>query len=855
MSRFSVSAGNADSAGKAARNYPLVLGRDWYAKSSTDGGAGMSLFDHCVISGYVAARCCSRLGFEFFRNTYLPFLVSLHDVGKGSPGFLKHCSNTALQGLCPALAEMDTEASGWTRNHAEIGEAAFRAWAKQRGKSENWLAWAESIGSHHGTRSYPQNEGCEVYGGPGWARERKKFIDTLFGRFGSRLPDEPPLPAQIKLLAGLTCVSDWIASNDTFFPERGEVGREDLNRRVEQALDECGWSDFRLRSDLEFSDVFPFSPNAMQRAFIDCVDERGAYVLEAPTGLGKTEAALYAAYKLMSTGKNRGLYFGLPTRLTSYRIHKRVQSFMGRILDGHGFVNLAHGHAWMNLESRAIAFRAGKSWFHPSKRALLAPFGVGTIDQALMSVLRVKHHFVRTFGLAGKVVILDEVHSYDSYTGTLFDCLVDELLNIGCSVIILSATLTAERRKAFRVAGSSTEAYPVASTAHRSFVLPGTEDRSLALRYRGSEKDQLVAEAVKAAEAKACVLWIANTVAHAQEIFRKINGERREDSFETGLLHSRFPAFRRAELEDKWMEALGKNGPRPRGCILVATQVVEQSVDIDADMLVTELAPTDMLLQRMGRICRHERKERPEGCGKVWIYGPNILEWEKAEDFCEDVGSSRFVYAPYILWKTLEVWLSKSSVSLPGDVRALLKQTYDDSALCPEWATELKGELDEKRRKLAEAALGATTLYCGEDDENRAPTRYSERPTLPALILRQCDDLGNAADLTLCNGERIKVHSGERDYGKAVLLHQSIVALPARHGFRPMPPPWLRSLVYGPLWVLILKNGEEDNVVVDLRGAEVPWGYRRDVGVYKRPCRGSALSYSTEMEDENESYY
>ena len=171
-------------------------------------------------------------------------------------------------------------------------------------------------------------------------------------------------------------------------------------------------------------------------------------------GMGKTEAALYAAYRMLEQGKAGGIYFALPTQLTSNKIHDRVNAFLSRILlqDSPQAPLLLHGKAWLKTFSEQEMGEdaaPGKPWFQSGKRGLLAPFAVGTIDQALMAVIRVRHSAVRAFWLAGKVVIIDEIHSYDTYTGTIVDKLVTLLRDLHCTVIILSATLTQSRRAAF----------------------------------------------------------------------------------------------------------------------------------------------------------------------------------------------------------------------------------------------------------------------------------------------------------------------------------------------------------------------------------------------------------------------
>jgi len=808
---------------------PILQWEQCFAKSTEDCGVGISVACHCEIAGMLAEKLTALKQLGSLLPNSAPFFVSAHDTGKVSPGFLKHCSNTSLKNLLPELAAIDSEAKGWERNHAEIGEAAFCSWAKNtHHKNADWMDWAKVIGVHHGVRKEPKNEGCGPYGGADWAEERRKLLEYLYEQFKNTLPELPPTPEQQKVLAGLTCVSDWIASNEDFFTNT--ITGCPSDETVQDALNECGWSIPELKKGQRFDDVFPFSPNTMQEAFIKCVDQRGVYVLEAPMGQGKTEAALFAAYHLMETGQNSGLYFGLPTRLTSDRIHQRVEMFMDKILENPNFVKLVHGHAWMNMESNAKEFKAGASWFHPRKRALLAPFGVGTIDQALMSVLRVKHHFVRTFGLAGKVVVLDEVHSYDAYTGTLLNELVKELLEIGCSVIILSATLTAQRRAEFLLGSEISNAYPLISTSKCTVAPPPPPNRDINLRFfQNAEEAQLIEQAVLAAERGLCVLWIANTVANSQSIFAKINSERKEDSFQTGLLHSRFPAFRRAELEEVWMESLGKDGHRPKGCILVATQVVEQSVDIDADLLITELAPTDMLLQRMGRLCRHDRKDRPDGSRQAWIYGPILSDFDDAAQFKEALGPTHYVYAPYVLWKTIQVWRDQTEIKLPRDIRERLEATYAELDDLPKWVAELKTELEAKRSVLKGKALGLTKIYCGEDDEDSAATRYNTLPTCSALILKDCDDCGTIATLTLCDGTELTARAGERDFKTAVAIHQNMLTLPWYEKDYPTTPAWLKTTVFGD--VLVLKIRGEN--LVGLDGQETQWGYHPDKGVYK----------------------
>ena len=243
---------------------------------------------------------------------------------------------------------------------------------------------------------------------------------------------------------------------------------------------------------------------------------------------------------------------------------------------------LAHGASWLDDDQTLVLHpsangdasasdhvREGRSWFASSKHAMLARFGVGTVDQALQGVVAVKHFFVRRFGLAGKVVILDELHSYDVYTGTLITQLIRELLALRCSVIILSATLTkARRQELIAAAGSQAEtaaslSYPLVTVARErepvvEVPVESPVSRKLKLKTTALTEDEILMECIDRAESGQHVLYLRNTVAEAQETCRKAKGSVRDTLVEVATLHSRFPFFRRQELENVWLERLGK---------------------------------------------------------------------------------------------------------------------------------------------------------------------------------------------------------------------------------------------------------------------------------------------------------
>ena len=764
---------------------PYLRFRDCIAKTTREGNPGLSVEKHCLHVGAVAKALHKRLPPSTRR--LIPestvFLAALHDVGKISPGFQKLIQGGALQRISRDLHR--APACNFNTNHAEISQSAFTSWLKKRAANSSAEKWGRVLGRHHGKDdNKPKPDSASEYGGRTWQEERHALIDYLYNRF-DKLPDGPPISDEQEFIAsGFVCVADWIGSDEDFFPAEGLPDGTDLNARADHALDECGWIFPQSKRGLEFQDIFKIHlPNGLQAALIKRVrsDVPGLYVIEAPMGQGKTEAALFIAYHLMSSGTNSGIYFGLPTRLTSERIYHRVADFLANThVEMHSRPRLIHGQAWLKAGAEELSTQG--TWFLPKKRALLLPYGVGTIDQALLGVMRVRHHFLRTFGLAGKVVILDEVHSYDAYTGTLLEELVKSLIASGCSVIILSATLTRERRK--RLLGDHasdlSDSYPLISFQEQSgklhqFFPPAPEGKKIRLSKSKRNPAALAAIAVQRASRGQCVLWIANTVSEAQHYYHVLQDL--SGGLQTGLLHSRFPSFRREELENFWMDSLGKNGKRPNGCVLIATQVVEQSVDIDADFLITDLAPTDMLLQRIGRLWRHPRENRPCDEPEVLLVTGDLDRASDIDSLKRETGLSSLVYAPYVLWRTHQVWKVRNHVKIPDEIRSLLESTYsEEPGEVLAFVTEMKRDLEKRKLQLNEKALGglAQAMPTADDDE-LVVTRHSDVPTVKVVLVWHPAKLETTETIVLADGKPVNLNGTEKDIPVLRRIHLNMV--------------------------------------------------------------------------------
>jgi CRISPR-associated endonuclease/helicase Cas3 len=820
---------------------------DCWAKTTPDGQPGISVRDHCLNVGCVAEALIEQLP-KSLREMLPPgavTLAALHDIGKVSPGFQQKCAAwvDANRGWFKAGA-------GYEPRHQRVSQVFLESL-----RNGGLGRWAESVGAHHGRVQGTDPVG--VRGQPAWEEARQALLRALEEEFESLPRQDARGEMEEWLLAGLITLADWLGSDETDFSAgcRGPLEKAAQRVQADTVVHRLELGGLRLEDGKAFEHVFAerlngHPPRPLQRRIADTpAAEPGIYVIEDVMGSGKTEAALWLAYRLINTSRARGLYFGLPTRVTSDRIHRRVCEFLANVSPSGVEPPLVHGQAWLREmpdvrpgwkeapgdESPREQAEAARRWFASSRRGLLAPCAVGTVDQPLLSVVAAKWFFLRQFALAGKVVVLDEVHSYDLYTGSLIQHLVKRLRELQATPVILSATLTARQRAGLlgeiaaadptevpypaisvKRSESAAEVWPVQSHAAAKSVqivpmaVPDFEDISI-----------VVLRAAELATQGQNVVWIRNTVCHAQEAYRKVVAERPGDAFEVGLLHSRFPAFQRASYpkssmeelrklrlhEERWLWMLGKPEPpradaRPRGSVLVATQVVEQSVDIDADVLITDLAPTDMLLQRLGRLHRHERGDR--GQPVAYLVLPQSLasgsRTMAAVEIKRALGAVGHVYSPYVLVRTWEQW-QQPQVELRGQViRRLLEDTYSEERKDPAGWRELHDELIAERERLGKLALAAVNgrgQPLGADEEGLG-TRFSTQRQMLLLMVRcvsdRVDRAGNPDEIHLLYGNTNLKAAQFRQFNlhAARQLHLNTATIPAwwypRSLRRPLPP-------------------------------------------------------------------
>ncbi len=794
--------------GSVLEEYGAVT--DFWAKTTSDGEPGISVYEHMVNVGCVA-QCIAITSSNILERLYLrssivSALAAIHDLGKISPGFQRKC-NAWLE-----INGLEKIARNWRwdslmeSDHGKVSHSAIQTFLTDIGFDRKTAKFVSAVlGAHHGRLTTPNDRGyrpqklmSDTASRIDWDNERKLTAQKIWSQFATEettveINDMSPA---LWWLAGLTSISDWIGSDERFFsPERrGEC--EDVASLAREALNVIGFLPPVLVGDLSFESLFGFPPNDMQTKALLVIKGPGVYVIEAPMGMGKTEAALGVAYLLMVCGKANGIYFALPTQATSNRIHLRMNDFLRRIAPESPESRLIHGNSWLTKADFGICpaatvisentqddARTGRDWFASAKRALIAPFGVGTIDQALLGVVAAKHFFVRHFALAGKVVILDEIHSYDLYTGTLIDKLITTLEGLGCTVIVLSATLTRKRRGQMVSCPDDTmeEAglpYPLITGRNEGQPIEpvaATPPESHKIKVEFLSEENAAEEAVKLAHTGGAVLWICNTVGAAQKQYSRFKGL----EFPVGLLHSRFPYWQRNKLEIEWMERFGKGGTTRCGSILISTQVVEQSVDLDADLLITELAPTDMLLQRLGRLWRHERKQRPVDTARICI----IKEVKTLTEFqCltihkikKELGGKAFVYDPYILLRSLEVWQERKDVTIPAEIRSLIEATYEDRDCEPENWQKLYEETYGKMLSYRQKALMSSNIWqIALNDEEGVQTRLNEMPTIALVLCRSfMNDVAVFLDQSSCH-----IASDQYRLATAQAIHKNLVKVP-----------------------------------------------------------------------------
>lgn len=716
--------------------------RTLWAKSGTKCGHGLlvHLLDVAAVAETIVLRespqtrawAAAAFGLPIDSAArWLGALAGLHDFGKAIPGFQAKWPDGQRADEVAGLPFRPAVSLKATR-HDLASVVLLRSELSRRFRGASWIrAVSQALGAHHGYFPRPQElqTANPAFVSVEWSQAWSQLLEVYFLTIA---PIESPeleevTPPAAAWLAGLTSVADWIASNPEWFPlgERADVITEHyLNAQglAERALREIGWPEYRpLLSTQAESDTLvtrilghieeQVIARPLQQAADRLLEDTGPalMIVEAPMGEGKTELAFLAHLRLQAANGHRGLYVALPTQATGNAMFERALIFLRNFsTDIRLDVQLVHGAAM--LDERVHRLRgvnasmaesvSSSAWFSQRKRPLLSPYGVGTIDQALIATLHVKHHFVRLWGLANRVVVLDEIHAYDTYTSGLIEALLRWLRAMNCSVVLMSATLPAKRRAAFLQAWGAKSvpdiAYPRVLVASGEQVrgehVPCRPLKPIFVTGIAEGLDKLAAAALECLSNGGCGVVIVNTVQRAQDLYSSLRSQV-GDGAELLLFHARYPADERAEREKVVLEKFGRGdiAQRPPRALLVATQVVEQSLDIDFDFMITDLAPVDLLLQRAGRLHRHDR-QRPMAHAV-----PRLVVAGFQREYMPELKETAwgFVYDPYTLYRTWIIAGAEPIWRLPEDIDRLVQAVYAKDPFNGEERDEYLKTLDQ----------------------------------------------------------------------------------------------------------------------------------------------------------------
>lgn len=727
-------------------------------------------------------------------------LVALHDIGKFTRTFqakIPELWPSSLGPYIPPPVGYPHDAAGYAMllteplsSRLELLFANWRHVAQRR-------PLLRAITGHHGRpppepqKPLPTSVACSAC-----FSAAIDCIETLM-----RVLEPPPLPRmddneQASLawwLAGLTILADWIGSGSWFSPVSAQK-HADLATywqtialpHAQRAIVDAGLKRSKLATNSGLQVLFPEiqGPRPLQvwAGSVPVPAGPSLFVIEDVTGAGKTEAALLLAHRLMIACHGQGIFFALPTMATANAMYGRLAQSYGRMFSDESRPSLVLAHSGRMLNSRftesiltAAAYSGAgdgpdaadlpaseqcAAWIADDRRkAFLAEIGVGTIDQALLAVLPSRHAMLRLLGISQRVLVIDEAHAYDAYMGEELKRLLQFQAALGGSAIVLSATLTAKQRAALADAfreglrdsgaplASTETAYPLATTVSRDALLCQPVAMAEGLRRRVAihrvASAELAADMiVKAAQAGAAIAWVRNAVDDAIEACTLLSAR----GLEPMLFHARFTMGDRLVRENEVLQAFGKaSTPSQReGRVLVATQVVEQSLDLDFDLMVSDVAPADLLIQRAGRIWRHTDRRRPLKVPRLMLLAPEPIAEPPANWLGPELRRTGIVYADHaLLWRSARALLSAGEIIVPENIRALVESAYDRNAPGAEPPGLNRAAFHAEGRQRAEQGVALLNLLSFEPPYRRdagawepdvhTPTRLGERQTVLRL--------------------------------------------------------------------------------------------------------------------------
>ena len=773
------------------------------------------------------------------------FLAAVHDVGKATPVFAQQSAPDFARMVAAGLPRPKVVSDKGELWHSTASLIILERFLVERGWDEGAaVSWGAVPGSHHGMTPdlayWKLSDRPHLMGSDLWTQvqdELVQFALDVAGLTEADLADLSgfPLTKQQQVIAtSVVILADWLASDTDRFPLDGHDAE-----RTDAALATVGlpphWSPQRDDSDAAvfYGDRFgspgrAFVPRPSQVAALDVarsVSVPGLMIVEAPMGEGKTEIGLAVAEVFAERVGAGGVFMALPTMSTADAIFsQRFSSWVERRVAGSGnpaSVYLAHSRASMNDDFAAVPVQGklaqicdeehgtglvAHEWLTGGKKGVLASFVVGTIDQILIAALRSRHVMLRHLALLNKVVVIDEVHAADTYMSVYLDRALTWLGEYGIPVVLLSATLPSVRRAELVAAYAPTADVTEVAAATGYPLITATDGDNVVLKPAAASGRSLKPEIIFIDEdadlasiigsTPGITAVIRNTVDRAQQTAEQLRSAL--PGCEVILAHSRFVAQDRARIERGLRDRLGTDSSaRPARLVVVGTQVLEQSLDVDFDQMFTDAAPTDIILQRMGRLHRHDRPDRHPSVAvpRCFIIGA------PGEDIEAGLAAnpSQFIYPPYVLARSAQVLRAAGgSIRLPADIPLMVNATYDLTAIPPElieylklWeAAQFASKTHAEGWLLADPAwrddlIGWLIRSAGQADDEATLGRASVRETEDSLevvvaergadgILRTLHHLPNG------QGGLALSETARSDFWNAKVLATTVLRLPKK---------------------------------------------------------------------------
>lgn len=673
----------------------------------------------------------------------LPTLLALHDLGKFARGFQAQAPDLYRQRLGSAASvelprNIRHDAAGillWQRVLAAGVEPVV---ASGKDASDVLRLWTGSVMAHHGRPVTPLMGPPQIHFGKDGLKAATAFARSSVELLNSDIVSLDGVGGEAValraswLIGGFATLCDWIGSHQIWFPYTAPTipistywNRYALPRAL-AAIKNAGILPAASAPAMAWEALFPRLTDAthLQRwaAKTSLADGANLFVVEDLTGSGKTEAALMLAHRLIAAGRAEGLFIALPTQATANAMFDRVAEVYRRLFAEDSRPSLILSHSAARLDPRfrpppfddaapaedlaepelETASTACAGWISDDRRrAFFADIAVGTIDQGLLAILPSRYQSLRLLGLSRRVLIVDEVHAYDPYMQQELMTLLRFHAAFGGSAILLSATLPQATRQHYLSLyqmgkpdpADELPPYPLASRTstpngriHEKCLAPRTPRFIPVSRIPDVESALQVV--VEAATRGAAVCWIRNAVDDVLDAAGKLRSLLPSDGSAPLIFHARFTACDRAARE---RDVLGLFGPptndearenRRRGRIVVASQVVEQSLDLDFDLLVTDLAPIDLLIQRAGRLWRHIRPQRPLAKPELLVVAPELPDQPGSRWLNNTLPGTAAVYRdPARLWLTARVLETEGGLHLPQRARHLIETVYGLEAL------------------------------------------------------------------------------------------------------------------------------------------------------------------------------